>query len=191
MDWIAAKNKKTGEIVSICGLSWSSEGTTVYYAGKDSVRHTLELKKFEKSFEQVDLDLSYIVPTIIEGAKVSYEIRQILCPIARKCTPDYYRVGDLVYLCNIDSNAVTYFGDFAKDYNYYREDIVFKIIGIVDSFGLLDDPTDGLKYLELEHHRGPKVEHKDGRTDCRVPIQYRKPFASDASRYLKRFDMPF
>ena len=71
MDWIAAKNKKTGEIVSICGLSWSSEGTTVYYAGKDSVRHTLELKKFEKSFEQVDLDLSYIVPTIIEGAKVS------------------------------------------------------------------------------------------------------------------------
>lgn len=190
MDWIAAKNKKTGEVVSVCGTSWGADKTTVSYAGKDAVRHELELKKFEKSFEQVDLDLSFIVPTIIEGAKVSYEIRQILCPLARKCTPDYYRVGDLVYLSNIDSNATTYFGDFAKDYNYYREDIVFKIVGIVELSTGFDDPDNGLKYLELEHYRGPKVESKNG-PDCRVPIQYKKPFASDASKYLKRFDMPF
>lgn len=192
MDWLAAKNKKTGEVVSVLATIWGSEKTTITYSGKDGIKKEMEARKFERNFEQVELDLSSIIPVILEGAKVSYEVRSILCPLARKCMPDYYRVGDVVYITNVDENAVSLFGRYIHLAYGLREMMMFKIVKIDDSFSRYYADEGGTRYLLLQQYcPGDKKEPKPGDYDISAPIQDKKPFAFDAARYLKRFDMPF
>lgn len=188
MDWVA-KNKKTGEYITITSISSSSSGREIYFLLGDGRPGMLEEKEFDKVYETVDPDLSFVVPTIVEGAKVDWELRNTLAPLARKCTPDYYKVGSIVLLHRVDNGVSEYFGRFIGDNSdwYINRNLLFVVTGIKEEF----EP--GLYYLELDYFRGPgELSQPDDRfPDIRVPLNLRRPFARDASRYLKRLDMPY
>ena len=188
MDWVA-KNKKTGEYITITTISSSSSGREISFLLKDGKLGTLEEKEFDKKYEVVDPDFSFVVPTIVEGAKADWELRNILAPLARKCTPDYYKPGNIVLLHRIDNGVSEYFGKFVGDNSdwYTNRNLLFVIIGIKEDYEL------GLYYLELDYFRGPGDLNppNDRFPDIRVPLNLRRPFARDASRYLKRIDMPY
>lgn len=191
MDWVR-KNKKTGEIVTILSMRSGSSNREIEFIGGDGITHTLEEGQFNKKFEEIDTDLSFIIPSILEGAKVDYELRSIVHQIARKCTPDYYKEGMLVYLSKYDEGTVELFGKVTGtsgiDY-LVGKTIIFKIMEIEQN---TYEP--GVMWLGLQFWRGPGKlnESKDiNYADLRVPVQLIRPFARDAARYLKRMDMPY
>lgn len=197
MDWISAgKNKKTGEIVTVITISSGTNGTEISYIGGDGIPHYKTLAKFEKEFDRIDYDFSSLVPYLLEGAKFLEDIRKLLYPLARKCTPDYYSVGALVGVNNIDNNISAILGDFGNDiesrirYGGLSE-IMFKIIAIEK------EPTEpGLFWIHLKSYSwGGYRNCKDDKLregyDRRVPFYKDRIFSKDAAYYLKRYDREF
>lgn len=196
MDWIsAAKNKKTGEIVTVLTISSGTSGTEISYIGGDGVPHYKTLAKFKKEFDRIDYDFSSLVPYLLEGAKFLEDIRKLLYPLARKCTPDYYFVGALVGVNNIDDDITTVLGDFGNDIEHRLRygglsEIMFKIISIDK------EPTEpGLFWIHLKSfswggHRSKDTEFREG-YDRRVPFYKDRIFSKDAAYYLKRYDREF
>ena len=201
MDWVM-KNKKTGEIVSILSQSWGTDGSKVYYAGRDAVCHEMMEKDFLKKFEQIEVNLEYLVPYILEASKADCQMRKIIHALARKCTPGYYNVGDTVHVINIDEGIEGCFDgyltmrDMRTGYYYYdhgRDRLSFKITAINN----LNNVEAGLFEFELSSTRNDEEEEKDvlDSSIIKAPKYLTKVyffktrlFAKDASYYLKRYD---
>ncbi len=181
MDWVM-RDKKTKEVVSVLSQSWSSKGTRITYAGKDGQRHEVSDRTFNGQFEQVDFDMSSLVPYILEAYKFDGVIRRTLDPLARKCFPNYYNVGDMVFLVNIDEDIDNVFNHHIhySENQYYSElRTGFKITDIIDRSSL----EAGLYQIELA-----LGESND---KIFVPFYKTRLLAKDASFYLKRFDKEY
>ena len=187
MDWVA-KNRATGEIVSITRMSCGSK-EEITYLEKDGVQHTLLRSDFDDKFERIEqIDFSFVMPAIMEGCRENFELQKLVFPIARKCTPDYYKEGDFVYLFCVDSGLSEFFGKIGQEIHYsIDQKYIFEIVKIEKQ---PNEP--GLYWLCLDYFRGPGKTRKDVKyPDLKVPLQLIRPFARDASMYLKRIDMPY
>ena len=125
--------------------------------------------------------MSSLVPYILEAYKFDGSIRKLLDSLARKCFPDYYNVGDYVFLTNIDEDIDVVFNHYIRfSDRQYSGSLTskFKITNIIDQ----GEFEPGLYRIELA------INDKEKLT---VPFYKSRPIAKDAAYYLKRYDKEY
>lgn len=115
-----ARNKETGEIVTISSKSYGSRETTIrFFIVSDGIEANLSLNEFLDNYEYLDYDTEIeeyekLVSNkfLKEYFTVFGQLREDLNVIRRRCDSNYYEVGKLVYksVDNVSEEEFRYTG---------------------------------------------------------------------------------
>jgi len=173
--------KETGEIVTLIGLSWGTDGgSTVSFAGGDGISETMTENEFKEMFEPIILDFHSIKDQLAELCLLSNSFAEIGKIAMKKLDPTYFEVGKLVYISN-----TTFIQ--REDHKYY--------------YGGPDHPY-VIKYIRPVNHGrdlistieiGISLEGKkrEDEIDYTFPIHPARLDVGDAYWFLSRYDKPY